>query len=339
MRADRLLSLLMLLQTRGQMSARVLAAELEVSERTVYRDMEALSIAGVPVYGAPGPAGGYALVDQFRTNLTGLTEGEVRALFMVSIPPPLADLGVSQELRSALLKLSAALPDGRRREETWVRQRFHLDAIWWGQVREQVPHLQAIHQAVCQDRKLHMVYRPPFAVEIERLVAPYGLVAKAGVWYLVCDRNGALHVQPVTELLDARVTAEPFARPADFDLAAFWQGWCATAEQLLYDFTATVRVAPTFVPELPRYFGAAIRAQIASAGPPDAAGWLHLELSFASFETARERILGFGRGVEVLEPRALRRSVQDYAEQTLALYADHGAPFPGYTELHGDYTE
>lgn len=185
MRADRLISLLMLLQVRGQMTARELAKELEVSERTVYRDIEALSFAGVPVYGEPGPDGGYALVDRYRTNLTGLTEGEVRALFMLSIPAPLSDLGMSQELRTALLKLTAALPAARRHDETWIRQRFHLDATWWQQGEGHVPHLKTIHQAVWQDCKLYVVYRPLFSVEIERLVLPYGLVAKAGTWYVL----------------------------------------------------------------------------------------------------------------------------------------------------------
>ena len=320
MRADRLLSLLMLLQARGQMTARELAKELEVSERTIYRDIDALSIAGVPVYGESGPEGGYALVDSYRTNLTGLTEGEVRALFMLSIPAPLADLGVSQELRAALLKLSAALPDARRRDEEWVRQRFHLDSTWWRQGEERAPHLQTIHQAVWQDRKLHVVYRPPFAIEIERLVAPYGLVAKAGVWYLACARNDTIYVHRVSDLLDVRVSDESFERPASFDLAAFWEEWCTEYEIFLSDFTATVRVAPSFIPELPRYFGNYIHTKIARAGLPDAEGWIRLELSFESFEAARDRILGFGRGVEVLEPRALHRSVLDYAEQIVALY-------------------
>lgn len=320
MRADRLLAILLLLQARGKMTAGELAQELEVSERTIYRDINALSIAGVPVYGESGPEGGYALVDRYRTNLTGLTEGEVRALFMLSIPAPLADLGVSQELRTALLKLSAALPEARRCDEERARQRFHLDSAWWRQGEERMPHLQTVHQAVWQDRKLHIVYRPPFAIEIERLVAPYGLVAKAGVWYLVYARNDAIRVHRVSDLLDVSISAESFKRPAGFDLAAFWGEWCAEYEAFLSDFTATVRVAPPFIPELPRYFGNHIHTKIAQAGPPDAAGWIQLELAFESFEAARNRLLGFGRGVEVLEPRALRRSVLDYAEQIVDLY-------------------
>jgi predicted DNA-binding transcriptional regulator YafY len=320
MRANRLLSILLLLQARGKMKARELAKELEVSERTIYRDINALSITGVPVYGESGPEGGYALIDSYRTNLTGLTEGEVRALFMLSIPAPLADLGMSQEFRAALLKLSAALPDTRRRDEEKVRQCFHLDSTWWRQGVERVPHLQTAHQAVWQNRKLHVVYRPPFAIEIERLFAPYGLVAKAGVWYLVCARNDAIHVHRVSDLLDVRLSDETFERPASFDLAAFWEEWCTEYETFLSDFTATVRVAQNFIPELPRHFGNHIHSKIAQAGPPDAEGWIRMELSFESFEAARDRILSFGRGVEVLEPRALHRSVLDYAEQIVALY-------------------
>jgi predicted DNA-binding transcriptional regulator YafY len=320
MRADRLLSILLLLQARGQTTARELAKQLEVSERTIYRDISALSIAGVPVYGESGPDGGYALIDNYRTNLTGLTEGEVRALFMLSIPAPLADLGVSQDFRAALLKLSAGLPDTRRRDEERVRQCYHLDSVWWRQGEERVPHLQAIHQAVWQSRKLSIVYRPPFAIEIERLVAPYGLVAKSGVWYLVCARNDTICVHRASDLLDVHISEEFFERPTSFDLASFWQEWCIEYETFLSDFTATVRVAPGFVSELPRYFGNYIHTKIAQAGPPDAEGWIRLELSFESFEAARDRILGFGRGVEVQEPRALQRSVLDYAEQIVALY-------------------
>ena len=225
MRADRLLSLLMLLQARGRLTAGKLARELEVSERTIYRDIDALSTAGVPVYGEPGPEGGYALLDSYRTNLTGLTEGEVRALFMLSIPQPLADLGVGRELGAALRKLSAALPAARRSDEQRVRQRFHLDATGWDQVEESAPHLSMVHQAVWQDRKLHLAYRiQPLAIHVEQTVDPYGLVAKAGIWHLVYGLGGAIRVLRVAALLDARLSPESCERPADFDLAAFLAG-------------------------------------------------------------------------------------------------------------------
>ena len=320
MRADRLLSLMMLLQARGRMTATKLAEELEVSERTIYRDMDALSAAGVPLYGEPGPEGGFALLDSYRTTLTGLSEGEVRALFMLSIPAPLAELGVSQDLKAALLKLSAALPDARRRDEERVRQRFHLDATWWHQNDDSPPHLQTVHQAVWEDRKLYLTYRTWAVPAIEHLVDPYGLAAKAGVWYLVCAAGGRVRVHRVSDLLDARLTDESFARPADFDLVVFWRKWCAERERSHSSYPVTVRVAPDFVPVLPWYFGERIHALIAQAGPPDAEGWVTLELTFESLWAARDRLLSFGRGVEVLEPYALRRSILDYASQIVDLY-------------------
>lgn len=320
MRADRLLSILMLLQAHGKMTAGRLARELEVSERTIYRDMDALSIAGVPVYSDSGPQGGYALVDDYRTTLTGLTAGEARALFMLSIPAPLRDLGVGRELRTALQKLSASLPNIHRRDEEKIRQRFYLDSTWWRQAGERVPHLQAVQQAVWENRKLHIVYRPLFADRIERCVNPLGLVAKAGIWYLVYSRMKKCHVQRVSELLDVHLSEVTFDRPVDFDLSLFWEDWCAQYESFLVDFTATVRVAPGFIPVLPRYFGNDIHARIAQAESNGTDGWIEIDLPFESFEAAREKILGFGGAVEVLAPQALRLSVQDFAEQIFALY-------------------
>ena len=328
MRADRLLSLLMILQARGKVTAGDLARKLEVSERTIYRDIDALSRAGVPVYGEPGPEGGFALVDRFRTNLTGLTDAEVRALFMLSVPAPLADLGVSQELRAALRKLAASLPDEHRQDEVRARRRYHLDATWWRQGGEPVPHLRTIHGALWQDRKLAIVYQPLFGVEMERVVCPYGLVAKAGIWHLVCARAGAdqavrrVSVHRVSRLRDVRLSDETFQFPADFDLARFWEGWCQEYESLLRGFTTTVRVAPDVVQHLVGRLGQQFHEQAEGAGPPDADGWVTLELSFESLEAARERILSFGRGIEVLEPPALRRSVLDFAEQIVDLYTD-----------------
>ncbi len=312
----------MLLQARGRMTAPRLARELEVSERTIYRDIDALSAAGVPVYGEPGPGGGFSLLDSYRTTLTGLTEGEARALFMLNIPRPLADLGVGRDLGAALRKLAAALPSARRDDEGRVRQRFLLDAVGWDQAEGSTPHLATVHRAVWEDRRLHIAYRiGPLAVPMTQTVDPYSLVAKAGDWHLVYAVKNALRVQRVAALLAARLTDETFARPADFDLAAFWQAWCAARQVSRASYVVTVRVAPGFLPELPAHFGDAIREQIAQAGPPDAEGWITLQLPFESLEAARARLLGFGRGVEVLAPWALRRSIQDYAGQILALYA------------------
>jgi predicted DNA-binding transcriptional regulator YafY len=322
MRADRLLSLLMLLQTRGRLTAAALAAELEVSERTIYRDLDALSAAGIPVYAERGPGGGCALLDSYRTSLTGLTQDEARALFMLSVPAPLAELGVSQELRTALLKLSAALPGYRRQEEASARARIHLDSTWWFQQREPVPHLATVQQALWADRllQLTLVYRAIHEVELQRVGAPYGLVAKTSVWYLVWSDGDRVRADPVSSVVEARALDQTFERPADFDLVAFWHQWCRRLEADRSSYPVTARVAPDFVPFLVRHFGRGLQEALAAAGPPGPEGWLTVTLPFENLYEARAQLLSFGRGVEVLEPLALRLSVLDFARQTVALY-------------------
>src|SRR5512135_767503 len=258
MRADRLLSLLMLLQARGRLTAQELAQELEVSERTIYRDINALSASGVPVYAESGPGGGCALLDSYRTNLTGLTADEARALFMLSIPAPLDQLGVTQELKAALLKLSAALPDARRRDEERIRQRIYLDSTNWFQGQGAVPHLPEIYRAVWDDRQVAITLRLQFGAflqtQIEQVIAPYGLIAKAGVWHIVAARHGPardeqLRVYRAADVIAARLLDETFTRSADFDLADFWQDWCDAVEQSRSRYDVTLRLAPQFVPQ------------------------------------------------------------------------------------------
>ena len=320
MRADRLLSLMMLLQARGRMTAKELARELEVSRRTIYRDIDALCVAGVPIYSEAGRGGGYGLLDSYRTSLTGLTESEVRALFSMSIPESLTELGLGRELKAALLKLAAALPDARRQDEERSRTRVYLDASPWSQDTGPTPHLQTVYQAVWGDRRLVITFRLPFAeVELEHLVSPYGLVSKAGVWYLVYERYG-IRVQRVADLLDARMSSEVFDRPDDFDLTSFWMDWRANRRDTSARYRATVRVSRELVPRLRHVFGAAVDDQIAASELPDSWDWATLILPFWSLESARERILGFGGAIEVVEPVALRKSVADFASQAVQLY-------------------
>jgi predicted DNA-binding transcriptional regulator YafY len=321
MRADRLLSILMLLQARGRLTAQQLATELEVSVRTIYRDVDALSAAGVPVYAERGPGGGCALLDSYRTTLTGLTQNQVRALFMISIPAPLVELGVGPDVKAALLKLSAALPTARRTDEEHVRRRLHIDSVEWFQTGEPVPHLQTVQKAVWEDRKLYLTYHLPFDTRAEWLVDPYGLVAKASTWYLVCARNGHVHALRVSHILDAHVADDSFERPPEFDLAAFWRSWCADVESSRPFYPVLARVAPGFVPWLPRFFGEGVRDELTRADPPDAEGWIWITLAFETLFDARARILAMGGAVEVIEPQALRDSVLDYAAQIVALYS------------------
>jgi predicted DNA-binding transcriptional regulator YafY len=320
MRADRLLALLILLQTRGKLPARALAEELGVSERTIYRDMLALNTAGIPVYAERGPGGGCALVASYRTTLTGLSAAERRALFMLSIPAPLAELGLDQELKTALLKLSAALETSSQ-DVAFARQRIYLDWEGWMRPDEPVPHLRTIYRAVCQERRLLLVLRLPFDTRVERRVEPYGLVARGGVWRLVCAHQGEMRVYRVQRILEASPLEEGFERPASFDLQAFCKSWYSVEEGNQPFYEVVARLSPELLSWLPAYFGSWIQDAIAGAGPPDEEGWLRLTLPFESLEAARERILAWGRAVEVLSPLALRKSVIDFAEQILDFYS------------------
>lgn len=320
MRADRLLSLLMLLQSRGQMSAQELANELEVSERTIYRDITALSASGVPVYASRGPGGGVRLIEEYRTTLTGLTPDETRALFMMNIPAPLTQLGMDETFKAALLKLSAALPDTRRAEEMRTRQRIHLDSSWWFQSEQQVPCLQTLQQALWQDKRLHIKVRWDFFnAKLEQTAEPYGLVAKANVWYLVYGRGGNPHVVRVSQITEATLLDETFVRPPDFDLVEFWEGWCEKYESTP-PFIARVRVAPEALPMLAEYVGDRARGLASQPHIPDPDGWVTLDLPFESLIAARSRLLGLGRAVEVVAPESLRKSLIDFAEQIVGFY-------------------
>jgi predicted DNA-binding transcriptional regulator YafY len=302
------------------MSARELADELEVSERTVYRDVTALSTSGVPVYASRGPGGGVRLIEEYRTTLTGLTPEETRALFMMNIPAPLTQLGVGETFKGALLKLSASLPDTRRADEARTRQRIHLDSSWWFQSEQQVPCLETIQQALWQDRRLRIKVRWFFFnTEFEQQAEPYGLVAKANVWYLVYGRGGNPHVTRVSQVIEAELLPEVFVRPAEFQLEAFWTEWCREYESQP-PFCARVRVGLDALPLLGEYIGDRARTELIHAHVPDEDGWVTLDLPFESFIAARSRLLGLGRAVEVLEPEALRKSLIDFAEQIVGFY-------------------
>ncbi|MEW5872335.1 MAG: YafY family protein [Chloroflexota bacterium] len=321
MRADRLLALLMLLQTRGRLTARQLAAELEVSERTIYRDVVALNTAGIPVYSEGGPGGGIALVESYQTDLTGLSPEEAQSLSMLNIPEPLVRLGVGQELKAALLKLSAAVPPSMREKQVQAQQRIHLDAAWWFQPEEPTPHLQTIQQAAWQDRLLQITYRGDFDVLSELVVAPYGLVAKASIWYLVYAHGGQTRARRVSRIVEAAMLPESFLRPADFDLAAFWQRWCTDFENERPRYEVRALVAPSLAERLPRLLQGGLPGVPNTPPAMGREGWQAMRLTFENFETARARMLSFGGAIEVLEPLALRMSIADYAQQIQGVYA------------------
>ncbi len=323
MRADRLLSLLLLLQAHGRMTARDLSERLEVSERTVYRDLSALGMAGIPVFAERGPGGGCALMEGYRTNLTGLTEAEVHTLFMSGASSPLKDLGLAPAMEAALLKLLAALPKQRRGEAERARQRLHVDSAGWGRPADAVPHLRALQEAVWQDRRVRMVYRhtrDEGREEGERVVEPLGLVFKANIWYLVARSGDEPRIFRVSRVADVAPLEETFERPADFDLAGYWVEACAQFEASWQRYIVTLRVSPELAPFIQFYFVEGAYTPLERAGAPDANGWVTIGFAFDSFETARTRVLGFGTQVEVVEPEELRVGVAELAANVARFY-------------------
>jgi predicted DNA-binding transcriptional regulator YafY len=317
-RADRLLSILMLLQARGSMTAQALADELEVSVRTIYRDLEALSMASVPITTTRGRGGGCALAHGYRSSLTGLTDDELQALFLLRIPAALADLGLGPELQAAFRKLNAALPPERRQRQDRVRQRIHLD--WSGPTPEEDAggHLQMVQRAVMEDRRLRLTYRQDhdaYRRDFQQVVAAHGLVAWDGTWHLVGAAGGPIRVYPIPSLLDVQLLDERFVRPADFDLEVFWRDWCAGAGACRPRYVVRVRVSPELASRPPLHLSEAVRRKIAAAATPDADGWLTVELVFDSMATARAHLLGCGGAVEVLSPWPLRLTLADFGEQ------------------------
>lgn len=306
MRASRLLSLLLLLQTRGRMTARELADALEVSVRTVYRDTEALAAAGVPIYADRGPAGGYQLLDGYRTRLTGLTPDEAEALFLAGVPGPAAELGLGTVLATAQLKLEAALPAELRARAARIRERFYLDAPGWFHEEEQNPFLGAVAEAVWEQRPIWVRYRR-WGGEVTRTLEPLGLVLKAGVWYLVAHAGGQPRTYRVSRMLELELQDGRFERPEGFDLAEYWRSWSEGFADRLYRDRATVRLSPRGVVLLPYLLGQGVaRMALEAAGDPDATGWVQVEIPIESVEHAVPALLQLGADAEVLAPQSLR---------------------------------
>jgi predicted DNA-binding transcriptional regulator YafY len=311
---------MMLLQTRKQMTAEELAHELEVSKRTIYRDIDALSMAGVPVYANGGPGGGYALLDSYRTTLTGLNEGEIQALFMLTIPSPISDLGVSQQLKTAILKLTSAIAGDHHEHADYLRQRLHLDAASWFQTEEPVPHLKVVQEAVWQDRQLIISYHRRNGMVSGRTISPYGLVAKASIWYLVADTEQGMRVYRVSRIEAAQMSQTHFTRPEDFDLAEFWAGWVISYKTSLPKYPVTLRIGPNLIPALPSILGEGVRSLIEQA-QPDSEGWRVVDYTFERIEEAQTYVLGMGASVDVIAPEELRVRVLKIATDVVDHYS------------------
>ncbi|MYY02294.1 MULTISPECIES: WYL domain-containing protein [unclassified Streptomyces] len=322
MRAARLIRMVLLLQARPGMTAAGLAAELEVSERTVTRDAQALSEAGVPVYAERGRAGGYRLVGGYRTGLTGLARDEAEALFLSGLPSALREMGLADAASAARLKVSAALTPALRDAPAGAGRRFHLDAPAWYQEPVAPELLPAVAEAVWRDRLLLARYRRAGReTGAERELAPYGLVLKAGVWYLCARAGDDFRVYRIDRFTAAAVSDTPFVRDEGFDLPSFWAERSAEFARSLLRARVRVRLSETGVRLLPHAVDrAAAREALEAAGPPGADGWVTVTLPVESLDVARGQLMGLGPELEVLEPAALRAGFAAAAARLHALY-------------------
>ncbi|MFD3581175.1 helix-turn-helix transcriptional regulator [Streptomyces sp. NPDC058683] len=315
MKSSRLVSILLLLQTRGRMTAAQLAAELEVSVRTVYRDVEALSVAGVPLYGDAGHAGGYRLLDGWRTRLTGLTTGEAEALFLAGAPGPAADLGLGPVLAAAQLKVRAALPPDLRAHADRISGRFHLDAPGWYTDAVEAPYLPAVAEAVWSGRALDVRYRRwREPTDVRRRLEPYGLVLKAGRWYVVAAPGPRTY--RVDQILELTLLEEEFDRPPDFDLAAHWTAYQRDFHARLYGGggEALVRLAP----------GATLPRGAKADAAQDADAWTVARVPIESVDHAVAEFLRLGADIEVLDPPELRERIARTVAELAERYGNSG---------------
>jgi predicted DNA-binding transcriptional regulator YafY len=319
MRAARLINLVLLLQAKGTLTAAELARELEVSERTVYRDVVALSAAGVPVYAEQGRSGGYRLVGGYRTRLTGLSEAEAEALFLAGLPGPASDMGLAEPVRAVRRKVLAALPPALREASERAGQRFHLDAPGWFTHPDPPPLLTELAQAVWHDQAVTLVYRR--TTEVTRDVEPYGLVLKNGVWYLVGKVGDDIRSYRVDRVTAVQPTGAAFGRDPAFDLVSFWAARAAEFVRGMLRDTITIRLSPHGVRML-RHVAepVAVREATEAAGEPDPDGWIRTRLPVESIHVAYTYVLRLGPEAEVLDPPELRALLADAADRMRRLY-------------------
>ena len=319
MRASRLLSIMMMLQTRGRMSAEALADELEVSVRTIYRDIDQLSAAGVPVYADIGRNGGFALLDGWRTRLTGLTAPEAQALFLSGLPGPAAELGLGDEVAQAELKLLAALPADWQAEARRMSSRFHLDPAGWFPPGHQSEHRKLVAAAVWSERRLAIRYESWKRIS-DRVIEPLGVVLKGGIWYVVARADEKLRTFRLSSILALVQTGEGFERPAGFDLPAYWAESTKQFEREVYNGTARVRASERGRQRL-RDISATVRQAVDAAEIiPGGDGWAELTIPIEEVEWACREMIRIGAEIAVLAPPELRDRVAEEARRMAGFY-------------------
>lgn len=319
MRADRLLAILLLLQSHHRLSAAELSARLRVSPRTVQRDMLALSAAGAPVYATRGSHGGWALLEGYHTDLSGLSPSEIHSL---TIGPParlLDDLGLGQASMTGLVKLLAGLPDAQRRSAEELRQRVLVDAAGWRTTEDNAPTFATVQEAVWRDQCAHIIYQRGDGTEVERDIEPLGLVAKGRVWYVVARVEDGLRTYRASRIKVARLLDMPVTRPPEFDLASYWDTAQSEFAASLPKYQASIRIRAArleFARAMYRY------AQFGRMSAPDADGWLTGDITFENREEACFCVAGLGGDAEALAPADLRALISQRGREAARLHAE-----------------
>jgi predicted DNA-binding transcriptional regulator YafY len=321
MRGDRLISILLLLQSRGRMTAGELAEELEVSERTIYRDMDALSGTGIPVVAERGKNGGWSLLENYKTDLTGLKEAEIQALFVSPSAQLLEDLGLARTSQEARNKLIASLPTAYRKNAKDVWNRIHIDTRSWRRQQEKTASFEILKQAIWEEYKLKITYRKADGKTDDRTVSPLGLVAKGDLWYLIAAKdNGDIRNYRVSRIHQAELLEESFVRPVDFNLAEYWNSSTNSFIKNLPSYEVKVEAA---APAVSRLTFSGRFARVLEIGTVNVEGRVPVTISFDTENEALGYLLGFGDQLKVVEPEALGRRVLEMAERTVAFYREN----------------
>ena len=303
MRAERLLSAVLLLQAHGRMSGRELAKRLEVSMRTLHRDMDALSAAGVPIFALRGAKGGWQLDEGWRTQVPGLDEAELRALLMAQ-PRVIGDAHLAAAAESALAKLLASLPNSLREKAASIQQRLYIDTSGWRSTPENLSMLPIVQDAVSRDRKLSILYAKNSKEHVERIVDPLGLVAKSGTWYLVANTPAGLRTFRVSRIEEAKLLDQGSTRPVGFDLAKYWRSSAQRFREGWPHYDTVLRLDPDAAKQMKRWHNVN-----EDGNGPDAEGWITMRVQFDDEEQACFIVLAQGSRVDVIEPAALRDRV------------------------------
>jgi predicted DNA-binding transcriptional regulator YafY len=314
MSAQRLLSILLQLQVNRRMTARDLARKLEVSERTILRDMDALSGAGVPVVAERGTGGGWSLIEEYQTKLTGMTPAEIQSLFLAGPSDLMTDLGLKQAQDGARVKLQASLPAAVRQHAQFVQQRVLIDSRGWRDVSESASSLPVLLDALWRERQVRFLYENVLSEATERTVEPLGLVARGSTWYLIADRDAELRTYRVSRIKEPAVLDVAACRPPDFDLAEYWKRSAAEFRQKLPQYHATFLAKPA-VMRWVRYRGWRLESE------EQVGVFVRIQLRFDAEEEALQFALSLGPDVEALDPAPLREKTLQAARDILRLYA------------------